>query len=418
MSKITTSVVVWLDFIIAWAKSNKSQAFSIFISLLGLFISLLGLVISILSWNYAYPTEVPLQIITPILIPTIAIIIYLIISLFVSVKLYHKLSECTEEIRHSSINALTFLTVVSLFIIVLLLLVLPKMLQASMYPPTPVPTELASDPTSEPPTFTPTPTNTQTCTPTPTDTPTFTPTPTDTSTFTPTPTDTPKPIPTYIPTPGHTVGVVTRESKFRSGPGETFPINGNAGKGEKGTIFAVSQDRRWLNITLILPDGNKKSGWLRTENVNILGNLNILPIPTVPPSQEFPVLLINGGESVENRSIYESELDSHQDRVYTFKVTSFTNKITLLFKPEVTNVKFAIYTQEQFTDHGNENPINSPSPKVGVFVSKLRDKGQMFWDGGTLTLGASYYLRIVNDTDTPIEYCVVPDYVENWHKCP
>jgi serine/threonine-protein kinase len=151
----------------------------------------------------------------------------------------------------------------------------------------------------EPPTRTPTPSNTPTPTytpsptPTPTDTPsptpTLTPSHTPTPTFTLTPSNTPTftltPSETPTPTPSRAFALALREIAVRAGPGSEYQPIGTLNANADVLIIGKTADVTWLLV--VLPNG--QNAWLANSPlaVRVTGNVTDLPIiqaPTITPT--------------------------------------------------------------------------------------------------------------------------------------
>ncbi len=160
---------------------------------------------------------------------------------------------------------------------------------------TPVPTET--------PTETPVPTDTLTPTPVPTDTPTATPEPTDTPTATPIPTDTPQPTPLptepppSTPTPpevaelptGQAVVIVSGMGAYlRDAPSPDAPFTPISN--ERLPLVGRTEDGRWYQV-----DYQGRLGWVRRSAfVQVEGDPSSVPVVSVEPSAQRPVVVIGG----------------------------------------------------------------------------------------------------------------------------
>ena len=138
--------------------------------------------------------------------------------------------------------------------------------------PTPTPT----------PTITPTLLPTNTITPTPTVTPTATPTATIIPTTTPTPLP---PTPTITPTPVAQVRIVSESANVRNGPGLVYPVIGSVTQGETYHVTGANATGTWWRICCL---GESKEGWVRSDLVEISGDLNQIPVITVPTPTPRP----------------------------------------------------------------------------------------------------------------------------------
>ncbi len=138
--------------------------------------------------------------------------------------------------------------------------------------PTPTPT----------PTITPTLLPTSTVTPTPTVTPTATPTATVIPTATPTPIP---PTPTITPTPAAQVRITSESANVRNGPGLVFPVIGSVSQGETYHVTGTNATGAWWRICCL---GESKAGWVRSDLVEISGDLNQIPVITIPTPTPRP----------------------------------------------------------------------------------------------------------------------------------
>ena len=105
------------------------------------------------------------------------------------------------------------------------------------------------------------------------------------------PTEIPSPTPTAVPLPTEVLPAGTINTgqtvNVRSGPGETFPIEGAANPGDIIGVIGGDNSGTWLNVRL--PDGS--SGWIRADLVQVEQPTNT-PAPTETPtlpSTETPI---------------------------------------------------------------------------------------------------------------------------------
>ena len=137
-----------------------------------------------------------------------------------------------------------------------------------------LPTSLQETPTPEP---------TETPLPSETPTPSFTPTETATITPTETPTLTPTPEPTFTPTVEIPLAEVFRETNCRTGPAGNYDLVVVIAPGSQVEIIAADLGPQYYWF-IRNPENAEQGCWLLSQNMQVLGNTNSLPVFTPIPS--------------------------------------------------------------------------------------------------------------------------------------
>ncbi len=299
-------------------------------------------------------------------------------------------------------------------------------------PTTPPPTP-ATTPTTPVPTTTPIPTHS--AKPTPSLTPSnissdqiTLPTWTPTHTYTPTPPS--PPTPTYTPVPTPITGIVTIENlNVRWGPGTDYGYVGAVYKDDEVTILGRNPSRNWLRV--VTPD--KRIGWASAKYIETPADIGSLPIVLAPPPPSTPVALAVQGSldfnkeiDIEGRSV-SGKLGPYEEHWYTFSEDDPETVVVFMFQPNVNfyGEGFIGYNVEFFLHDENKIPIWPPPdadlvPNIGAghYPDPDRDgdlsTGELIWRGGPLVHGVLYYLRFVNRSPEPIEYCIAPGDAYHW----
>ena len=301
---------------------------------------------------------------------------------------------------------------------------------------------------------TPTPTPTATSRPTATATVTLTPSPTHsgdsfvspTSTLTPMPPLTPfltpsptlmltptLPSPTLSPTltPAPIYGIVLPSNlNVRRGPSLNYGIIGGLFRGEQVIVLRQALAGNWLQIEL----ADNKIGWVAAAQIQ--ANLSQVPRvsvgPTPPPPEPITpdedLKSLDIGEINIEGSGLSGTLPPYQEQWYTFFEEDVETVIIFIFKPNVNfyDDNFLAFNVEFFLHDHHQIPDWSPSGGwdalrhigAGSLPPSDRDgdlsTGELVWRGGPLVRETRYYLRLVNRSAQPIEYCLVPRDVREW----
>lgn len=252
-------------------------------------------------------------------------------------------------------------------------------------------------------------------------TPTSTPTPNPTNS--PTPSSTPVPSPTYTPTLSSTptltltlsptslpIGVVVADNlNVRWGPGLEYGYAGALYKDEKVIILGSTPDGSWFKVETT----NLRDIWVSAIRIEVIGDSSDIPIVSLPPTP-FPTPLFNPpneARTLELRSISVSgEISPDQGQDYIFFENEKETVFILMFEPNVNQVQFILYDQDQT---GQSRVVG-----VGSHPSSDRDgdfrTGELVWRGGPLVSGKAYYLRIINSSPEDIRYCLATEDVYQW----
>ena len=224
-----------------------------------------------------------------------------------------------------------------------------------------------------------------------------------------TPTSPPRiviPAPTYTPTPDvspEITGIVIPENlNVRWGPGGEYGYVGAVYQGDEVVILGRTPATDWLEIKT--PDG--KQGWVARRFIgNIEGALSPLPVvlanppppsPPIGPAKIIPLDM--NGKDVAGSMI------PGQERWYSFFDTDKETVFVLIFRPNFKGVQFSVLDQGQSTQW----------PVVGVGSVPASDRdgdlntGELVWRGGPLVADKTYYLRLINNSQTRVEYCLAP----------
>jgi len=264
------------------------------------------------------------------------------------------------------------------------------------------------------------PTATDTPTRLPSSTPTFTPLPLNaaTPTFTPSPSITPTPFPsnTTAPQPvqNPSAGTVIKNTTLRADGNENSSVVGIAYIGEVFNILEGDPEEEWIKINI----ADEKIGWARTKNVETMEAINSGTPSASPTPDTVPALLISGDDNYIAERSFINQLESGQQRWYTFDMADQITdiNITLLVRPTTNKVSLAVYTEKQFELYEYED-INSPSvDEIGRVDTDL-EKDWVHWIGN-IAPDSKYFFRVVNGDEQTIEYCLVPKGIESWDKCP
>ncbi len=252
------------------------------------------------------------------------------------------------------------------------------------------------------------------------------------TTFTPTHTPTSTPTPTYTPAPMPITGIVTIENlNVRWGPGTDYGYVGAVYKGDEVIILGRNPSQNWLKV--VTPD--KRIGWASAKYIETLADIGSLPIVLAPPPPSIPVALVIQGSldfnreiDIEGRSI-PGKLSSYEEHWYTFEESDPVTVVIFMFKPNINfygdgfigyNVEFFLHDENQIPvwPPGDADSLVSINIGAGTYPGRDRDgdlsTGELVWRGGPLVPGTRYYLRFVNRSSEPIEYCIAPGDVFHW----
>ncbi len=94
-------------------------------------------------------------------------------------------------------------------------------------------------------------------------------------------TDTPAPTPTID---GVVITVLNQRQNVRSGPGLNYDILGQLNEGEQARVIGATADNTWVVI-----DYRGLQGWLATYLLEVVGNLDTVPIINPPPTPTIGV---------------------------------------------------------------------------------------------------------------------------------
>ncbi len=103
---------------------------------------------------------------------------------------------------------------------------------------------------------------------------------------TPTPSPTATPSPTPVPRP---VAIVTQGPlNLRNGPGQGYPVIGQARAGDRLQVTGRNADGSWLRVCFTSEEGLCRSGggqegWLSSRLIEVQGDLGIVAVITPPP---------------------------------------------------------------------------------------------------------------------------------------
>lgn len=238
-----------------------------------------------------------------------------------------------------------------------------------------------------------------------------------------------------VPTPTPVLGVVIPfRLNVREGPSVNYGIVAGLEEGDQVTILNQTLNGEWLEV--VTPDN--KTGWVAASQIG--AEIDSVPVtvvgPTPPP---VPTTTISGkllnlrqelDLDVEGDSV-AGEIGPHQEQWYTFFEEDVETVIIFFFKPNVNvyGINFQAY-YVQFYLHGEDQiPFWPPGDPVALEDFNIgagsyegdRDKnygtGELVWRGGSFERNVRYYLRLVNRSSIPIQYCLIPKDVREW-VCP
>ena len=303
---------------------------------------------------------------------------------------------------------------------------------------TPTPTQLASLSTltthdTPIPTYTPTliAIVSNTVTPSPTPAPVVSPSivtpPTIGVIVSPSATATPIPISTPV------LGVVIPfRLNVREGPSVYYQIVAGLEQGDQVTILHQTLNGEWLEI--VTPDD--KTGWVAASRIEAeidgVAIALVGPTPLPPPTTTISTKLLNLRQelNVEGGSV-SGEIGPHQEQWYTFFEEDVETVIIFIFKPNINvyGVNFQAYYVQFYLHDEDQIPFWPPGDSVALEDFNIgagsyegdRDKdystGELVWRGGSFERKVRYYLRLVNRSSVPIQYCLIPKDVREW-VCP
>lgn len=292
--------------------------------------------------------------------------------------------------------------------------------------PAPTPTVEGTDWVTLTPTVaTPTPTKTPEYPPSATPVPSITPiaivislSPTSTITVTPSSTDTPtSTMPTSTTTPSPTptapiTGIVIPDNlNVRWGPGLEYGYAGAVYKGDEVVILRRTPLADWLEI--ITPDDKK--GWIGARFIDDIGNrlsgvpvAMILPPPPPPTAQPTGVTPLD----LNGPSVFGS-IDAGKDRWYSFSEKNKETVLIFMFKPNLNGVQISIRDQNQISQWLTVGVGSLPYDDRDGDLNTM----ELVWRGGPLIVDKTYYIQLVNESQTNIEYCLAPRDIDKW-DCP
>lgn len=198
---------------------------------------------------------------------------------------------------------------------------------------------------------------------------------------------------------------------MRPGPGEEYGYSGAVRKGDEVIILNRTPSADWLEI--ITPD--KKRGWVVARFIAASkDNLKLIPtvipplLPPLPTARPEEVISLDlDGPSI----LGDMNLDKY--RMYSFSETDQVTVFVLIFRPNFSGVQFSVLDQDQTNQWRT----------VGVGSRPASDRdgdlntGELIWRGGPLIWGKTYFLRLINESQSTIEYCLAPRDIDKW-DCP
>ena len=240
--------------------------------------------------------------------------------------------------------------------------------------------------------------------------------PSPTATHTPPPTTTYTPPPTVTQTPFANLsnGFVINNSTLRGEAKNTSSVIDIVDAGEMFKVIERSLDEQWLRINT----NSGKLGWIRISNVDLATPLEEIVQSTPIAPDNYPILRVGtDNQNIIERSVIDTLVPAQQ-HIYTFNIDNAGNiyVVTLLVRPITDKIAFAIYTEKQFELYRNED-INSPVAEEIGLIETTNNKDWVSWTGN-LTPGSQYFLRIVNNSQSIIDYCLIPTSVTSWDICP
>lgn len=106
--------------------------------------------------------------------------------------------------------------------------------------------------------------------------------------ITPTPTPSPTATPSPTPVPRPVAIVVQGPLNLRNGPGQGYPVVGQARSGDRLQVTGRNADGSWLRVCLVFENrlcrsGADQEGWLSSRLIEVQGDLGTVAIVTPPP---------------------------------------------------------------------------------------------------------------------------------------
>lgn len=231
----------------------------------------------------------------------------------------------------------------------------------------------------------------------------LTPIPTLPSALTSTPTPSPTPIVSGL--------VIANQLNVRQGPGTNYGYAAGLEQGDKVIVLGRTPTGDWLEIET--PD--RRRGWVAARQIEISGDITAIKIATalerLSPTEGQLLPLQLDGRSVSG------EIGPQQEQWYTFFDDDEETVIIFMFRPPGP-VQFFLHGESQIPRWPPRDPAVLENIGAGSRPASDRDgnpdTAELIWRGGPLVPGARYYLRFINRSDQPIQYCLAPREVFHW----
>ncbi|MBI1881500.1 MAG: SH3 domain-containing protein, partial [Chloroflexi bacterium] len=186
-------------------------------------------------------------------------------------------------------------------------------------------------------------------------------------------------------------------------PGTNYQRVDSLQHNDKVTILQRTDREEWLEVMT----SRNRRGWVGSAHIIVIqGDLDDLPIwqpPSLPPVKTltpdlFPPLL---------RERVSGWLSPHEQREYVFTETDEKVTIVLLFRPKIAGVKFSVLRSDQADEVGGGS--GSASDQDGDL-----NTGELIWDSGSLIPDTYYHLRLINESEQRVEFCLARQNDYRW----
>jgi capsular polysaccharide biosynthesis protein len=222
---------------------------------------------------------------------------------------------------------------------------------------------------------------------------------------------------TPSPTPAPVFGLVTTPNSqrlnVRAGPSIAYEVVSRLENGDEVMILQRTPDGDWLEIKT----AGQQTGWIASQFIELVGDIKNVPIATdlapTPAGRALLPLNIEGGS-------VSGQLASGQEQWYSFSDENDETVLIFMFTPAVgaNQVQFFLFDQKQIPIWPPKNPEALANIGASSYPASDRDGDErtveLVWRGGPLVSYAPYYLRLVNRSDTVVQYCLATRDVYEW----
>ncbi len=92
---------------------------------------------------------------------------------------------------------------------------------------------------------------------------------------------------------------VFQDVNVRAGPGTDYDLVGTMINGQSGAILGQAQRGPYLWLKIVYIGGPDNLGWVLKDLVRVVGDLNTVPVLTLPPTPTVPPLSTSGAATPE-----------------------------------------------------------------------------------------------------------------------